>query len=443
VPKYRFQWDNIPPNVLIPLADQIDAAGSDAPSELRARFGARPKDDFVRTCWPTIREQWLANDPVARTRIIEALADAGVGSQFVDADDMEFLRSIRNAKKMRSIVLAAFHDLGEPQPDIEHADLGRVRSRAWEPYSMTLAETLAALDTDQFLILFPKDRPAWYVQFAVQGVHGLRGELVSNSYLAPEQQLSDRAIATAIDLGWNEPTGSPGEARPDIDPDGSPNFFEGWASPVPFIEVARLAIETLVEVLDVAHPGWLRYDAFTSEGDPIVLPALGQRGRDVPDEDGDVASSRPADATEVAGRVLEMLRHASGNPELTPDSDGDIPLGYGSSMVFVRVFGDPPIVRVYSPALGQVPPDPDLPAVLNNLNSNSTFVKWLFVDNTIIATMDLFGWPLQETHVLNACGVVGNSADDLDDQLQERFGGKTFFGEHVTPKYQPNVFGYL
>jgi len=85
----------------------------------------------------------------------------------------------------------------------------------------------------------------------------------------------------------------------------------------------------------------------------------------------------------------------------------------------------------------------DLPKVLNSLNSNSTLIKWLLVDNTIIAAMDLFGWPLQETHVLNACGVVGNSADDLDDQLQERFGGKTFFGEHVSPKYRPNVNSYL
>jgi hypothetical protein len=443
MPKYRFQWDNVPPTVLIPLAHEIGAPGSDAPNELRARFGARPKDDFVRACWPTIREQWLANDPIARHRVVEALAEAGVGSQFSGDDDMEFLRSIRNAKTMRSIVLAAFHELGEPQSDIERADLGRVRSRAWEPYSMTLAETLAALDEDQYLILFPEDRPAWYVQFAVQGVHGLRGELVSNSYLAPEHQLSDRAVAAAIDLGWNEPTGTPGESTPGADPDGSPNFFEDWASPVQFIEVARLAVETLVEVLDVAHPGSLRYDAFTSEGVPIVLPALGQRGHDVPDDQGDVSSSRPPDAGEVAGRVLEMLRHASGKPELTPDSDGDIPLPYGSSMVFVRVFGDPPIIRVYAPALGRVMPDPDLPTVINNLNLNSTFVKWLFVDNTIVAAMDLFGWPLQETHVLNACGVVGNSADDLDDQLQERFGGKTFFGEHLPPKYQPNVSGYL
>ena len=140
-------------------------------------------------------------------------------------------------------------------------------------------------------------------------------------------------------------------------------------------------METLVEVLDVAHPGSLRYDAFTSEGVPIILPALGQHGRDVPDDR--VPSSRPPDASEVADQVFEMLRHTSGNPELTPDSDGDIPLAYGSSMVFVKVFGDPPIVRAYAPALGQVAPDPDLTEVLNNLNLNSTFIKWLFVDNTI------------------------------------------------------------
>ena len=177
MPKYRFQWDNIPATVLVPLAHGIGAPGPMLRVSYRARFGARPKDDFVQACWPTIREQWPRTIRSLAGRVVEALTDAGIGSQFAGADDMEYLRSIRNeAKKMRSIVLAAFHDLGEPHSDMEQADLGRVRSRAWEPYSMTLAETLAALDADQYLILFPKDRPAWFVQFAVQGVHGLRGE---------------------------------------------------------------------------------------------------------------------------------------------------------------------------------------------------------------------------------------------------------------------------
>ena len=37
----------------------------------------------------------------------------------------------------------------------------------------------------------------------------------------------------------------------------------------------------------------------------------------------------------------------------------------------------------------------------------------------------------------------GDTADQLDDQLQEVLGGKTFFGEFVHPKHQRPTPGYL
>ena len=52
----------------------------------------------------------------------------------------------------------------------------------------SLAASLSALDEDQYLIIKRKDRP-WFVQFAAQGSFGVRAELVSNSYLAPADQI--------------------------------------------------------------------------------------------------------------------------------------------------------------------------------------------------------------------------------------------------------------
>lgn len=37
----------------------------------------------------------------------------------------------------------------------------------------------------------------------------------------------------------------------------APNFFVEFDSPVPFKDVAKLAVHTLAEILDVPHPGRL------------------------------------------------------------------------------------------------------------------------------------------------------------------------------------------
>ena len=132
---------------------------------------------------------------------------------------------------------------------------------------------------------------------------------------------------------------------------------------------------------------------------------------------------------QILSSVLEMLQRVSGNPELSFDDDGDIPLRYGSTMVFVQAFGDPPVIRVSSPVLRQVAGGADVDGAVAQLNRDSVFIKWVAAEGTLYASIDLFGSPLQLDHVLNACGVVGGAADDLDEQLQERLGGSTFFGE--------------
>ena len=38
---------------------------------------------------------------------------------------------------------------------------------------------------------------------------------------------------------------------------------------------------------------------------------------------------------------------------------------------------------------------------------------------------------------------LGQAADEKDEELQGRFGGKTFFGDYVPPKLPPSTGGYL
>lgn len=169
----------------------------------------------------------------------------------------------------------------------------------------------------------------------------------------------------------------------------------------------------------------------------VVLDAFVASGEHAP-----VAPSLPS-AAEVGDEVLRLMRRVTENAELEPDEDGDIALRFGSSAVFVRVFGEPPVIRVYAPTLTQVPHDPGLADAVNDLNRASVFTKWVLMDDMVVAVMDLFGTPFSEDAVLQACEVVGNSADEVDEGLQTRFGGKTFFGEYAPPKLPGHLAGYL
>lgn len=146
-------------------------------------------------------------------------------------------------------------------------------SAAWPAFHERLTETLRALTEDQFLIVSRKETNR-FVQFAAGGFFGLRAEVVCNAFLHGRDRLSEEDVAMLQALGWADPTSGP-SVPPELDPDGSPNYFEEWENPVDHAEVAALAVRTLIEVLDVPHPGWLEYNALDTEGNKLLLPSLG------------------------------------------------------------------------------------------------------------------------------------------------------------------------
>ena len=451
MPRQNFSWDRLPNALLAGLSNDLGFEG-DTPLALRNAFGARPDDDFVQAAWPTLRDAWLTSDRAARAGVVDQLRDRNLGNlgnltigATDDSDQIEYLRSCRNSTTLRAVVLGALLAAGSAAT--EPCDVAPIRvsrpsrSKAWPQFTTALASTLSALDEDQFVVISRKDRP-WYVQFVALGSFGMRAEMVSNSYLADTEQIPDESITTALALGWQNPTGDPDASTPEHDPDGSPNYFREWPQPVAFIDVARIAVDTLIDVLAAPHPGTLTYDARTASGMQLVLPSLGLKPESArPTSEADAQPS-PQSAAEVTRQLLTVLRQVSGNDELDIDSDGDIPLRYGSAMVFVRALEDPPIVRVFSPALRDICAGVDLIQAVNQLNGQQLFVKWAVDDASVVASIDLFGDPLTTEHLLHACGVVGEIVNDFDEPLQERFGGRTFFGEYAPPKLHGDG-GYL
>jgi hypothetical protein len=176
---------------------------------------------------------------------------------------------------------------GELNPGERHCiPLGKARRRladaprqpstaeAWKRFAWELAHALRGLEEDEWLILSLK-RCNRFVQFMNQAGAGYRAEAVSDFYLGEKEQLRERDRGALLELGWDAPTNLPDEFG--HRPDGSSNYFLDLANPVPFDELALLAVNTLVHVYGAEHPGMLEYSTGSEGNASIRFPNLGIR----------------------------------------------------------------------------------------------------------------------------------------------------------------------
>ncbi|MEO8681582.1 MAG: hypothetical protein ABI665_21225 [Vicinamibacterales bacterium] len=284
---------------------------------------------------------------------------------------------------------------------------------------------LGVLEEDQFLIISLKSGWA-YVQCAAQCSFGLRAEAMSNNYLHGSHAISDAKVSALQALGWLAPTGTPDEATPKLQPDGSPNFFRDFPRPVPFEGVARMAVRALIDVFDIPHPGFLDDQAFDRSKRAILIPTLGLMRR-LP---APPPAKPPVDTVErVRGLMLDAIRKAAGDSTLEFQDDGHLALRFGSALVIVRVHKEPFCVRIVSPVLAKVEADDLLIDRLNELNARVRFARLFVEDGTVFAVTEVSASPFVAEHVFDACGSLGRLADEIDDILQKQFGGRTGFGQ--------------
>jgi len=144
----------------------------------------------------------------------------------------------------------------------------------------------------------------------------------------------------------------------------------------------------------------------------------------------------PGDDLPLHDKVITVVaRLMKTTPEeLTIDPDGDIGIRSGSAMVFVRVRDNPPLVDVFSPILTEIEPTERLYVKLSELTNRMPIGRLYCTNDTVWASVPVFGRDFQATHLMLAVQVMTGLADELDDRLQGEFGGKRFFGENDVPK---------
>lgn len=71
---------------------------------------------------------------------------------------------------------------------------------------------------------------------------------------------------------------------------------------------------------------------------------------------------------------------------------------------------------------------------MNEINSGISFGRIFATDDAIIAELSLLCEPFVPHHLVATCHIMASWTDKLDDTLQDEFGGKTFFGDHLPAK---------
>ncbi len=316
------------------------------------------------------------------------------------------------------------------------ADLKAKVTQAWQEFAGALAGAIPGLAAGTHLDL-ALDPTATGTGDAVYGVTvevvedgKLLTLAVGNASLPEGYRLDRQQIAALVALGWSPPGVVPGSGD-EFGLIGASKEAAGTA-----VTVAR----TLRDVYGAPHPAFVTYVARDPHDQPVDIPVLGTARPLVgPGSEGAVDLARLAEdedaelplAERVTAVVAGLLKTT---PEaLQVDGDGDIGIRSGSAMVFVRVRDNPPLVDVFSPVLTEVEPTEKLYTRLSELTYRMPVGRLYCTNDTVWASVPVFGRDFQATHLMLAVQVMTGLADELDDRLQGEFGGRRFYGEGDKP----------
>ncbi|WP_329105886.1 YbjN domain-containing protein [Micromonospora sp. NBC_01699] len=332
------------------------------------------------------------------------------------------------------------------------ADLQAKVTEAWQEFARALAVALRELPPGARVevTLDPTASGTGDAIYSVSIEGGAEGRIgaraVGNAALPEGFRLNRSAVAEMVALGWSPPGVIEGSG---------PHFGLRSAT----AEASRLAttvVRTLRDVYGAPHPAFLVYLAQDADDEPIAIQPLGTaRSALVPDADEDTGSTGEAEEAAL-DEALAAARAAQGVGEdvipldervrtvvsammksnaeqVQVDSDGDINIRAGSAMVFVRVRDNPPLVDVFSPILTEIEPTEQLYVKLSELTNRMPIGRLYCANETVWASIPVFGRNFQATHLMLAVQVMTGLADELDDRLHGEFGGKRFFGEGDKP----------
>ncbi|PTR22896.1 hypothetical protein C8K36_11079 [Rhodococcus sp. OK519] len=296
--------------------------------------------------------------------------------------------------------------------------------QSWNRFQRRLADHLSAMRNDDVLILEWAEEStvegfAPWIQFLVWDDVMLRGEVSSNTYLAPRHQLTPASDALMRTLGWSAPT-----HLPDEDPDeGSSAHFidreQRWAD-----QCAAMAVTTLREVWSVVHPSFLRSEIIGTAAGTELLEASDPGADDEPAEStvDDTRSIVPDDPQELRVLIAQAIEQALG---FTPrrDQDGDVVLTLADQPVFVIAHPDQPLVRAWMPLLHSITGRTRAAELICDLTPRWPGIRFSLDEDRLNASVDVSANPFVPRHLADALDQLSRFATSVDTAFATRFGG--------------------
>ncbi|MEV0728555.1 hypothetical protein [Polymorphospora sp. NPDC050346] len=326
--------------------------------------------------------------------------------------------------------------------DPSTSDLRAKVTQAWQDFAQALADSLRTLPAGAQvdLTLDPTASgtgdAVYSVSIRIDEQDRLGALAVGNAALPAGYRMDRTAVADLVALGWSPP----GVVE------GSGDSFGIQATRAEAGGLAVTVSRTLRDVYHAPHPAFLVYLVHDADDEPIPADPLGTARHELRPEDhgfdldnalAGAPSTVPAseEQLDLAERVRTVVATLLKTPpeELQVDADGDIGIRAGSAMVFVRVRDNPPLVDVFSPVLTEVEPTEQLYVKLSELTNRMPIGRLYCVNDTVWASIPVFGRNFQATHLMLAVQVMMGLADELDDRLHGEFGGKRFFGDADKP----------
>lgn len=301
-------------------------------------------------------------------------------------------------------------------------DLDKATDEAWQQFEERLAEVLSVIDPGGELVigtLSTHTDPSPALQFfcrtgrRASDERMLHAEASSNEVLGETFQLSVPQLQAMVDLGWTEPSAVGSEASPNFTHDHSQDDS---------LEVAELSVRTLRDVYGVQHPAFLAPDQLAEVLQPEAEPLVAG-----PDPE-QTTSVMPRNAAHLSELVMTDLTRLFGHAPFR-DSEGDIAIRVGSTIVFVRCTPDAREIVVFSVLVHDVEGRSRAMELLNDLNTESRFGRFALHRDKVLCSMSLLAEPFVPMQLRTALKIMSDIADGIDDDLAHKLRGRTTFSD--------------
>ncbi len=132
-----------------------------------------------------------------------------------------------------------------------------------------------------------------------------------------------------------------------------------------------------------------------------------------------------AEPQNISTVLLETIKDVTGLADIQPGQDGDIGVGCGCAVTYLRAIDDGKRVHLFSTVVYDLAETTQLIERLNAINANTTDMQFTFISEAIYAELKVATDPYDSKQIAKTLKKFGEVGDAMGILFQSEFGGKT------------------